>query len=201
MKKKTLYIQILLTLIGLFVFKSADAQVFQFESIIQSESSIVIEGNSNVTNISCRYATPFPVDTLFHTSTLKEATFLVSGDSLKMEIDLFDCGKKAINRDLRKTLKYKSYPTITAWINKIFVGNKNFPSATISVKIANVVQNYEVPLVAIEDEETITRISGEQEIRLSDFKLNAPNALFGLIKVSDIFNVRFNLHIGKKKGS
>ncbi len=192
---------IIILLLGLLFVDTSLAQIFEFESIIRPESSITIEGSSNVAKIACHYEDPFPNDTLYHSSILNNTSFTVSGDSLNLTVNLFDCGKRAINRDMRKTLKQSEFPEITAWIDTISIEDEFSPSASISVAITDVVQNYNIPLEAVEEKETITRISGAQEIRLSDFGLKAPTALFGMVKVSDIFQVKFDLHIGKKKGS
>lgn len=199
--RESLRLHSLVLLFGILFVNSSIGQTFEFESVIQPESSIIIEGSSNVTNIACAYETPFPSDTLYHISELDKATFTVKGDSLSMSVRMFDCGKRVINRDLRKTLKHNLFPAITAWIDTISVDNNLSPTAKISVVITDVIQKYEIPLIAVEEQETITRISGEQEIKLSDFGLKAPTALFGMVKVDDIFNVKFDLHIGKKKGS
>ena len=47
----------------------------------------------------------------------------------------------------------------------------------------------------------VMEIKGEQEIFLSDFNLDTPRALFGLVTVEDRFVVDFELNIKQKKGS
>jgi hypothetical protein len=83
------------------------AQTFEFSSNILPSSSISINGKSNVNSFSCSYPNPFPEVTLQHTSKLEESTFKVDGDTLGLEISEFDCGKKGVNRDMKKNLERK----------------------------------------------------------------------------------------------
>lgn len=184
----------------LILSSRVSSQTFYFESVVQPESIFLIEGSSNVTGIYCEYESPFPSDTLYHSSTLFEDEFTIAGDTLLLEVKLFDCGKRAINRDLRKTMKSAEFPYIKAWIDTINIEDLDNPKAEISVKLTDQIMSYEIALNSIENER-FTQIVGEQEIKLSDFNLDAPEALFGLIKVRNEFNVKFDLYIGKKEGS
>ncbi len=181
------------------------AQIFEFESSIQPESSFSINGTSNVTNISCSYLSPFPSTTLSHQSELSDSVFQVKGDTLFLSIKALECGKRAINRDMRRTLKQGDYPYIKSWIDRITINDEGISTAVVSVFLAGVVNEYEM-IIQNEDSVDILQINGAQEIKLSDFGLKAPTVLFGMIKVRDEFNVIFDLYMRqkiriKKKGS
>jgi len=191
---------LIIVFVQFFLIVNSEAQTFEFESTILGESTFSIKGESNVTSIYCSYITPFPAITMRHTSVLDIYVFEVQGDSLFLDIDGFDCGKRAINRDMRNTLNQEKYPQIIAWIDYIFIGEFEDALASVSVSISGVVNQYEIRLESLEDDE-IMRITGEHEIKLSDYNLKPPQALFGLVKVSDVFTVAFDLFIGKKKGS
>ena len=178
----------------------SNAQSFEFTSDILPNSSISINGKSNVNSFSCSYNNPFPDVTLQHTSTLKENTFLVNGDTLALKIKEFDCGKRGVNRDMRKTLKADDYPTIDAWIDRITLNESGEAIAIMLVSIAGTTNQYEVKIDETPDTEVL-EIKGEQEIFLSDFNLDTPSALFGLVTVEDRFVVEFELNIKQKKGS
>ncbi len=176
------------------------AQTFEFSSNILPNSSISINGKSNVNSFSCSYTDPFPDVTLQHRSKLEESTFKVEGDTLGLEISEFDCGKRGVNRDMRKTLKENDYPTIDAWIERITLNDSGEAIAVLSVSIAGVTNQYEMKIEETPDSE-LMEIKGEQEIFLSDFNLDTPKALFGLVTVEDRFVVEFELNIKQKKGS
>ncbi len=176
------------------------AQTFEFSSSILPSSSISINGKSNVNSFSCSYTNPFPDVTLQHTSTLRGNKFEVVGDTLGLKIREFDCGKRGVNRDMRKTLKEKDQPTINAWIDRITLNEAGEAIAVLSVSIAGVTNPYEMKIEETPDT-NLLEIKGEQEIFLSDFKLETPSALFGLVTVDDRFVVEFELNIKQKKGS
>lgn len=193
-------LRISLLILFLFIGLVTKAQTFEFSSNILPSSSISINGKSNVNSFSCSYPNPFPKVTLQHTSKLEESTFKVNGDTLGLEISEFDCGKRGVNRDMRKTLKEKEYPTIDAWIERITLNDAGEAIAVLSVSIAGVTNQYEMNIDETPDSE-VMEIKGEQEIFLSDFNLDTPRALFGLVTVEDRFVVDFELNIKQKKGS
>ncbi|MBO6795326.1 MAG: hypothetical protein JJ895_15575 [Balneolaceae bacterium] len=192
--------QIFLIVLFLGFSSASKAQIFEFSSSIMPSSSISINGNSNVKSFSCSYTNPFPDVTLQHTSTLRGNKFEVVGDTLGLKIREFDCGKRGVNRDMRKTLKENEQPTINAWIERITLNEAGEAIAIMSVSIAGVTNQYEMNIDETPDSE-ILEIKGEQEIFLSDFKLETPSALFGLVTVDDRFVVEFELNIKQKKGS
>lgn len=97
-------------------------------------------------------------------------------------------------------MKEKEYPTIDAWIERITLNDAGEAIAVLSVSIAGVTNQYEMNIDETPDSE-VMEIKGEQEIFLSDFNLDTPRALFGLVTVEDRFVVDFELNIKQKKGS
>lgn len=177
---------------------SISAQNHELISIVNPQSIISINGESNVSSIRCRYTSPFPSVTLRHNADLVEDIFDVNGDSLRLEVTGFDCGKRGINRDFRKTLKAGDYPLIKIWVESISLENETDHLATVSVSITGTVKTYNIPLEVLKEDNSYM-ITGDQEILLTDFNLKPPRALFGLVKVRDEFIVSFDLNIEQKK--
>lgn len=173
------------------------AQSFQFESEILSESSISINGETNVRSVKCAYPKPFPTTILRHTSTLVDSLFQVQGDTLFLNVKALECGKRAINRDMRKTLKQSEFPFIKSWIDRIILHDDGETTAIVSVYLADVIREYDMPIQSDETEDVI-RISGSQPIKLSEFDLITPSVLFGAIRVKDEFIVEFDIHLRQK---
>jgi hypothetical protein len=151
-----------------------------------------------VNSFSCAYGTSFAQDTLSHEVSIQEDSVVaVSGDDLALKVDAFDCGKKAINKDFRNTLKSDKHPTIDVSLSRLIHEQGVARKAEIIITIAEVSQSY---IVRISQERTVEDghiISGSQMVKLTDFNLEPPRAMFGLIKVHDEMEVDFSLTINQ----
>ena len=187
-----------LSLLLLFFVSAQAAFAFQdteVNSVILDDSKLTINGTSNVNDFECVYQKEIEEDTLRHYVKFEEALAHVGGDNIYLVVDSFDCGKKGINRDFRNTLKSKVYPTIDVKLVTVKYNSDGNISAEVAIYIAGVTQQYEVQLEQITVEGEITQIIGNQKVRLSDFNIDPPKALFGLIKVNDEMNISFSLRI------
>ncbi|MEQ9266237.1 MAG: YceI family protein [Balneolaceae bacterium] len=167
----------------------------EVESLILEGSKLRINGTSNVNDFECIYDDRFETDTLKHIVQVEEAIVVLDGDQLKLEIDSFDCGKRGINRDFRNTLKSKVYPNIQIELVKVVAQNEVPFEAEIMASLAGVTNRYILELVNLSIENEQTQFEGTLTLKMSDFNLSPPTALFGLIKVRDEIDVNFLLKI------
>ncbi len=174
-------------------FVKAQQQEVSIQTVVLNESKLRINGTSNVTDFECKYANSFELDTLSHQLEISKDSILVSGDNLPLTIDSFDCGKRAINRDFKSTLKSKEYPNIDISLLEVFSENDIPTSASIAISLGGTTQKYLVSLTEEVMDDKVVSISGTQKLKLSDFNLEPPRALFGLIKVRDELVVTFEL--------
>lgn len=191
---KKLFLISLFTLLCLS--ESSFAQkTMEVESLILEGSKLSINGTSNVNDFECIYDDRFETDTLKHIVQVEEAIVVLDGDQLKLEIDSFDCGKRGINRDFRNTLKSKVYPNIQIELVKVVAQNEIPFEAEIMASLAGVTNRYILELVNLSIENEQTQFEGTLTLKMSDFNLSPPTALFGLIKVRDEIDVNFLLKI------
>lgn len=111
-----------------------------------------------------------------------------------MDNTSFDCGEKAINKDLQETLNTEEHPQITLTLRE--VETTETPSkinATIAIKIAGVSRDYKIPLQIKKNGNLY--VSGQLKIKLSDYNLETPKKLFGLITVNDNIEIVFHLEL------
>jgi len=162
-------------------------------SIVLNQSKLRIYGTSNVTDFECKYENDFEQDTLTHQLDINTQGILVRGDQLPLVVDSFDCGKRAINKDFKNTLKYKEYPDINIELIEVFSTNTIPDRASVAITLAGVTRQYDVKLVEEPTSDGTFRITGTQELYMTDFNLNPPRAMFGLIKVSDELLISFEL--------
>ncbi len=179
----------------LFVQESATArQTNQVKSIILEESKLRINGTSNVSNFECNYKKRISADTLNQTITFSDS-LIVIGDSILLSADSFDCGKKPINRDLRKTLKANEHPFLELELVSIEIADEVPFQALLSVIIAGIQRTETVTITEFSTEESGISFKGQGDLLLTNFDLNPPRALFGLIKVDDRVDIHFDLMI------
>lgn len=166
---------------------------------LSDESNLSINGTSNVNDFSCGLEQEFSSDTLSFSYQFEHNRVLIDGNTLYLNADEFDCGKRGINRDFRKTLKVNEYPHIKITLKELFVEDAvALPDeALVSIEIAGTARDYIVPLAEIENFENSIRVSGEKALNISDFELEPPSALFGLVKVRDELKIEFNLLISQ----
>lgn len=166
-------------------------------ALILQDSKLSIHGTSNVTDFICLYNYEIEQDTLTYAiqRVVEDSLVIITGDKLKLKTEGFDCGKKGINRDFRKTLKSEQYPLIEIELLKLFLNNHAPFKAEVLIRLAGNTQPY---LVLFRDTDEVNRVhlvSGVQDLKMTDFGLDPPSALFGLVKVRDELKIHFTLKV------
>lgn len=158
-------------------------------------SSLTISGDTNITEFECDY----------YTAQIKESTpleYTISANEIifnKAELHLknkgFDCGNKAINKDFHALVQSEEYPEIILKLNKISLSSGNMADAKVTICIAGIENNYELPVSIATDNSA--RFKGTLKLNINDFKLQPPKKLFGMIVVKKDIEIQFDLSIQK----
>jgi len=195
----------IITLILLFTgFLTESIRAQQITYVPEKVSKLWIEGRSNVSEFECQANQYFAEATIFD-DTQREIEFLQSVDErvflqVEIRVDGFECGKSRMNRDLQEALKSAEFPEIT------FL----FDSATLLDTPPNEDEAFEIEVLGSltvagnkRDIQFVTRAYflqehrvraiGKTTIRMSDFNVEPPTALMGLIKAEDELSVNFDL--------
>ncbi len=165
---------------------------------LRDSSKLSIKGKSNVNEFSCESEHELQKDSLDYSYSVNGDTVQVSGVNLSLEIDQFDCGKRAINRDFKSTLKYKEFPFIEIILNELVISDTTSlipKEAKVTIRIAGVERHYTVPLNSFSSSEESFTVGGNKILRMTDFGLEPPSPMFGLIKVEDELDIQFDLVI------
>lgn len=165
---------------------------------LRDSSKLSIKGKSNVNEFTCESEHELQKDSLDYSYSVSGDTVHVSGVNLSLEIDQFDCGKRAINRDFKSTLKYKEYPFIEIILNELVVSDSTSlipKEAKVTIRIAGTERDYTVPLNSFSSSEESFTVGGNKILRMTDFGLEPPSPMFGLIKVKDELDIQFDLVI------
>jgi hypothetical protein len=163
--------------------------------LISVNSSLSVNGSTNVNKFSCDIPSCDPADTL--TVARSEKGITLTG-SINPSTLSFDCHKAMMTHDLRKTLKAKKYPKL----HIRFLSLSELPQLSIKpvsitgkveIEIAGIAKTYTVNYQLSEDEYKTINLIGAQDLDFSDFKLVPPHKFGGLIKTKNQLTVAFHL--------
>ncbi len=93
------------------------------------------------------------------------------------------------------------YPLIKLFYNpKILshIESRDQKTIPITIEITNVRKTYQVPISHFKSRGPYTKLKGQVQIKLSDFKLKPKRYFFGLIRIKDKLNINFILYFYQK---
>jgi len=165
--------------------------------VIEKNSSLYIEGKSNVTAFTCDVTEYLRLDTVvFYKEDKYQPSITIKG-GLTININRFDCHQRYITSDMRKTLKADESSCLK--IELLSIANFTARSGSqiirgsVAIVLADVTKRMEVDFNVQLDDKGNLHLCGTRQILFSDFGLIPPRKLAGLIKVSEEINVRFRL--------
>ena len=160
---------------------------------VASESEVVISGTTNVNQFSCVYnleELEMPIRLIYDE---KSEHIVFKNAELKLVNDCFDCGGKAINKDFKELLKTKRHPKVN--LKLLYVdppaANKGRVDVGLEIEIAGVKRTIETQLYC--EQTKNIQVKGTLELKLSDFELEPPKKMLGMIKVDN--EIKVNLAI------
>lgn len=165
--------------------------------LIHGNSSLTINGSTNINKFACDIPSYGQTDTL---SLIKGRTPVALAGSINLKIRSFDCHNAMMTSDLRKTLKEPVYPVL-----KIsFLSLSRLPALTaqpelitglVDIELAGVKKRFEVAYQVSTDPQREIHLLGSRDVTFSDFNLIPPRKLGGMIKTNDKLSVTFHLKI------
>lgn len=197
-----------LTLIGIlslvvslvFLSNRQPANVGEFR--IDPRSQLRLEGVTNINRFTCDCSDNFPKDTYEVIQDNRPFILNFRNTDLRLTTDKLDCGRKVINKDLRKALKSDSFPHIRIEVQTIRLPEAKGQMSesewtTLPVKTHITVAGQRRPLhlsVAVKNlGDNTYQLRSQTEIAMSDFGIDPPAAMLGMIKVQDIITIHFDL--------
>jgi hypothetical protein len=167
----------------------------QTKWLISENSSLSVNGSTNVNKFSCDITGCDEADTL--TVHKSEKGITLSG-SINPTVLSFDCHKAMMTHDLRKTLKAKTYPQLHIRflsLNELPALSAKYACITgeVEIEIAGVKKCYTINYQIAADSDKMIHLLGSRDLDFSDFKLIPPKKLGGMIKTNDLLTVVFHL--------
>jgi hypothetical protein len=163
--------------------------------VISENSSLVVNGSTNVNKFSCSIRQYPKTDTVMISQDQKSRV-LLSGE-LNIEVKNFDCNNQMMTKQLRKTLKEDQYPTfqirfLSLKETSFLKQKKDFVKGLVEIEIAGITKRFEINYQLSGDKNTML-FTGKQLINFSDFKLVPPRKMGKLIQAKDQLVVVFFL--------
>lgn len=207
-------------LAALLVAASATASdaVTHFASI--APTTLILEGSSNVapwrcqaTSVDVEMAVAAPIEKInavidhvedgniaMWMADPAQGSFPAPQFSMAVPVVAFRCGNPVMERDLRRALLAGRFPSIEFRFTDLRGAiehdiDRNVYSATVTgeLSMAGARKQIELRVVAERIARDRFRIQAVLPLRMTDFGVRPPSALFGMVKAHDDLIVRFDL--------
>jgi hypothetical protein len=169
--------------------------------LVHPDSQVAIEGSSNLKAIRCEAASVRFPSSLQADFDPQLALLRLHQGKILLDVAALDCGARVINQDMRETLKAEEFPQIAMDILSVQLpsGQTDLSQpwqtckAETRVRMAGVTRSEPFVFQGKRLGPGHYRVTGSHEIRLSNYCLEAPSAMMGLIKVDDCFLIQLDL--------
>ncbi len=170
----------------------ANGQNANFAEIgITPNSFLQIKGTTSLNSFQCSYNHQLFSQKIPLSYTQEGSNLYFYEVAIKLENSGFNCGNRAINKDFHELLQTETYPHI--YFELLRINNQNnVLNALISIKIAGVKKQYKV---AINSTDKLYTASGVLCLNITDFGLNAPRKLMGIIIVNEEIEIHFGFNL------
>lgn len=169
---------------------------------INQAYEVDINGLTNASSYSCDCQSENKTRACGQANFAMPKRILVKPISIQLPINHFVCDNRKMTADFAETLQQDKHPNIDIEILQLHLTTSlaTMPTqqnvhATINVHIAGVNKVEEIKLDNLSYKNNQLLLRGGVQLRMSDFNLETPSALFGLIKVKDELDVNFTFNL------
>jgi hypothetical protein len=164
---------------------------------VASNSSLNIEGRSNINQFSCEVTKYLVADTLEYVKNETTRQFLFSNKGLTIDINDFDCHQRLITNDFRKTLKasqnrYLKIQFIS--LDAFDTRNRQTVKGKVEIWLAGQVKCTTIDFITNATSNGLIQMNGTKTLLFSEFNLTPPRKLAGFIKIKEEIRVNFELY-------
>lgn len=167
--------------------------------VVEKTSYLGIDGSSNINEFTCDIHEYLRSDTLRGITDKDRGRYLfTNASSLSVDIRKFDCHQKYITADFRKMLKADQFPclvirflTLDEFRDGIVVKGQ------VMVELAGKKKTMDVAYKCSESSPQQIKLEGFKVMKFSDFELEPPRKIGGLIRINEEIKVNFNLYFRK----
>lgn len=166
--------------------------------VVESGSRLVIDGSSNVNTFSCAVMKYLQCDTLRMFPEGKTRRLRFKQCTIHIDVGQIDCRHRFITSDLRKTLKYPEFEYMKIHFVSL---DDPFPikasqriRGVVDIELAGSTKRIDLWFdVSHQASGKLLHLSGQKELLFSDFKLEPPKKMAGMIKINEELKVNVDL--------
>lgn len=187
-------------------------------------SKLVLQGSSNVAPWRCSGTTlegamevAAPLDRINYLIdriedgkvallTAATAKFPQPTFQLTVPVHTLRCGNRQMERDMYEALRSGQHPTIEFRFSELVGGvNHDIDGGSYHATIAGVLslagakRNVTIDVTAERIAPNRFRLRARLPLRMTDFRITPPTALFGMVKAKDDLTVQFDLYLQEKR--
>lgn len=167
---------------------------------IEEGSRLFIEGTSNINSFECLCNDRFNPKNVRVIVDDERKSVAFFGTALALKTATLDCDNSKINKDLCTALKADEYPNINIVLHDASVLGQSVNErdwtdikATATLTITDQSRKVSLAVKGRKLSGNRYRFVSVKELQMTDFGINPPTALFGLIKVRDHIKINFDL--------
>ncbi len=170
--------------------------------VIEENSRLYLKGTSNVNKFTCDCEDRYAAQTFEVEGAGAQVRF--KNTSLEIATKKFNCHNGKMDHDMQKALKAKTYPHIRIELleakqdaQQLKAGSRGWfeVQAKAKLTICGVTRVQQVTAKAQLLSEGRFRLCGYQSILMTDFGIEPPQALFGMIQVNNQIDFHFDLFV------
>ncbi len=166
--------------------------------VVEKKSSLVIEGSSNINSFTCDIIEYIKQDTLVFLQEEKGKRVIFYRNEITIDVSQFDCHHKFITSDLRKTLKFPQYPVMKIHFISLDNPANAIPgqviNGTLDIELAGAIRRMNFDYRVKNSSDKIIHLLGSRHMKFSDFNLEPPKKMAGLIRINEEMKVHVELY-------
>jgi polyisoprenoid-binding protein YceI len=174
---------------------------------LKAESRFWIEGSTFATKFTCKVLSVDGHGQFDERgNSLGADSGRAAAGSITVLVANFDCGHKPMTKDLRETLKGDEFPKITfrlvsaSLASGQLTGDGATAKAVGFLTIGGETREVDITSTVIPQDDNQFRVFGSRRLLLTDFGIEPPTKLLGLIKVRNEIDVFFDLVAAPRSG-
>ena len=192
-----LVVLLLLSVVGFSMKNNKHVQQETKTWVVSQNSNLSVNGSTNINKFSCVIPSYDQVDTLTLSSNNPDGGVMLSGN-INLSISSFDCHNSGMTKQLQKTLKEKQFPVLLIRFLSLhnlpeLSKNPEFITGLVNIKLAGVDKRFEINYQISQDAQKVIHLLGTKDLKFSDFNIQPPTKLGGMIKTNDQLTVMFHL--------
>ncbi|HEY8896282.1 MAG TPA: hypothetical protein VIM79_15760 [Niastella sp.] len=163
---------------------------------VAGNSSLNIEGRSNLSAFCCEVTKYLETDTLQYIKNETTRQFVFNNSRLNVNINDFDCHQRLITNDFRKTLKADQDRFLKIQfisLDAFDVHNPQIVKGKVEIFIAGQVKCTTIDFKTSTTSTGLIQMNGTKTLLFSEFNLTPPKKLAGFIRIKEEITVHFQL--------